>query len=538
MSRLTLPELSPSGPSEVTLGGLFGLLSTKLAFNVRAYGAVGDGASHPLSTRFATLAAAQAVYPFAVALTDELDWCGWQAAINAAFAAGGAGVTAFAGTYLINEPLSFVNMFGVHACGAGRASKDTPAVTLRWTGAAGGTLINANGLAFALFERLGFFGDNATPWSDNTQTGVSGLGNPTYHGSFEVGFTDCFFQNFGVAVNLGTSSDQADTWSFTRTRFYIGPTSTGVKINSYNSLEIRFFATSFVGGSTLTSSKGVDLRQGSIYMYGCQTGNLDHGINIGTGPTFASSTVVGHHSEGDNYALYTESAGTHQKAWPLNVHGLYVYHSLLGSLYLANADWQYDIHGLFTVPSGGNDSITVSVGCQEVWLWDATFGGTIKDTSGTTVILPGWYGAQGTGTRPQRSPALSVQTQATADVPIKITANGATANMMEGWYGGNAEFRVSPDGKYISAASVSGPTQFGLVGPSSQSAVKLVETSIYRQTSGVLRTTGAWGVQAVATGSRPSAATVGAGAVVFDTTLNKPVWSDGTTWRDATGTAV
>jgi hypothetical protein len=43
---------------------------------------------------------------------------------------------------------------------------------------------------------------------------------------------------------------------------------------------------------------------------------------------------------------------------------------------------------------------------------------------------------------------------------------------------------------------------------------------------------------AAATGSRPSASTAGAGAMFFDTTLVKPIWSDGTTWRDATGTAV
>ena len=43
---------------------------------------------------------------------------------------------------------------------------------------------------------------------------------------------------------------------------------------------------------------------------------------------------------------------------------------------------------------------------------------------------------------------------------------------------------------------------------------------------------------AVATGSRPSASTVGAGGMIFDTTLAKPIWSDGTNWKDATGTTV
>lgn len=43
---------------------------------------------------------------------------------------------------------------------------------------------------------------------------------------------------------------------------------------------------------------------------------------------------------------------------------------------------------------------------------------------------------------------------------------------------------------------------------------------------------------AVATGSRPAAATAGAGAMVFDTTLGKPIWSTGSAWVDATGATV
>lgn len=40
------------------------------------------------------------------------------------------------------------------------------------------------------------------------------------------------------------------------------------------------------------------------------------------------------------------------------------------------------------------------------------------------------------------------------------------------------------------------------------------------------------------TASRPAAGTVGAGAQFYDTTLSKPIWSDGTDWRDAAGTVV
>lgn len=41
-----------------------------------------------------------------------------------------------------------------------------------------------------------------------------------------------------------------------------------------------------------------------------------------------------------------------------------------------------------------------------------------------------------------------------------------------------------------------------------------------------------------ATGARPTASTVGVGAMWYDSTLSKPIFSDGTVWRDAEGTAV
>ncbi|MBN3734641.1 hypothetical protein [Burkholderia sp. Tr-20390] len=50
--------------------------------NIRDFGAIGDGNSHPISTKFSTLAMAQVVYPEAVALTDEIDWCAAQRCAN------------------------------------------------------------------------------------------------------------------------------------------------------------------------------------------------------------------------------------------------------------------------------------------------------------------------------------------------------------------------------------------------------------------------------------------------------------------------
>ena len=51
--------------------------------DARWFGFVGDGASHPLSNYYGTLAAAQAVYPWALSLGDEVDGMAMQAAIYA-----------------------------------------------------------------------------------------------------------------------------------------------------------------------------------------------------------------------------------------------------------------------------------------------------------------------------------------------------------------------------------------------------------------------------------------------------------------------
>jgi hypothetical protein len=70
------------------------------------------------------------------------------------------------------------------------------------------------------------------------------------------------------------------------------------------------------------------------------------------------------------------------------------------------------------------------------------------------------------------------------------------------------------------------------------------ETNLYRMTSGGLKTDGVLHVGGVlrpgvyTTALRPTAATAGVGGMVYDSTLSKPVWSDGTAWRDATGTVV
>jgi hypothetical protein len=73
----------------------------------KQFGAIADGVSHPLSERFGSLAAAQAVYPHAAALTDEIDWAAFQAAINFCAASGRAKMLTDNGdsVFIINKSL-------------------------------------------------------------------------------------------------------------------------------------------------------------------------------------------------------------------------------------------------------------------------------------------------------------------------------------------------------------------------------------------------------------------------------------------------
>lgn len=90
--------------------------------NIMDYGAIGDGNSHPLSSVYSTLAAAQAVYSFADSLTNEIDYCAIQKAINTGIPNVYVPWTTAGGIYVINKYLTipytlygregFVRIFG------------------------------------------------------------------------------------------------------------------------------------------------------------------------------------------------------------------------------------------------------------------------------------------------------------------------------------------------------------------------------------------------------------------------------------------
>lgn len=88
--------------------------------SIKDWGAIGDGASHPLSERFSSLALAQMVYPHVIALTDEIDWAATQGALNhmktksiAGYIGGGLAY-APAGSYILNRKVLIPEKCGLN----------------------------------------------------------------------------------------------------------------------------------------------------------------------------------------------------------------------------------------------------------------------------------------------------------------------------------------------------------------------------------------------------------------------------------------
>lgn len=110
------PGMAGSRGQQVGIG-IDGAPVWQQTYNVKLFGAIGDGTLHPLSERYATLAEAQSVYPAATALTESIDRHATQLAVDTANAAGGGVVEVPLGIYLI--PVSIKMKSKVTLRGAG-----------------------------------------------------------------------------------------------------------------------------------------------------------------------------------------------------------------------------------------------------------------------------------------------------------------------------------------------------------------------------------------------------------------------------------
>jgi len=106
-----------AGPATLSVGQRLGL-----SVYAEDFGAIGDGALHPLSERFSTLAAAQAIYPRATSLADQIDWCAIQAAVDT-----GRPVNLGRRTYRVNRSIVTDPAVPLHIDGQG--SRDSVITT-------------------------------------------------------------------------------------------------------------------------------------------------------------------------------------------------------------------------------------------------------------------------------------------------------------------------------------------------------------------------------------------------------------------------
>ena len=180
---------------------------------IRPDGAIGDGASHPLSERFATLEDAQAVYPHAAALTDEIDWCALQGAIAAATAQGSGAVhVPNRGTpYVLNRSLTLNPN-----CVTMRGDGASLAFGALQSGESAVVFDGSDGPQYGhdrhVFEGFELIGPGAQPTDTNGlvfRAGVDAM-------SSRAQVRDCVVRGFGNAVTFG---DRAYLISFAHSSF-------------------------------------------------------------------------------------------------------------------------------------------------------------------------------------------------------------------------------------------------------------------------------------------------------------------------------
>jgi hypothetical protein len=210
-----------------------------------------DGASHPLSGIYGTLGAAQAVYPHAAALTDELAGIALQAAINDLPAAGGT-ITAPSGVALFNTRVdwgyhcTFRGVWGGQQEGTGGASNY--GTEFRWNGATNSTLwriFDKQNVHLDGFVLHGGSIAGCTALLIDSDNGGGGAIVTTHqihveHFSIEfVGVADSASAGQdGIGISIGTSGVTAyQSDGVTINDFSILTTAVMIKVNSGNAMD-------------------------------------------------------------------------------------------------------------------------------------------------------------------------------------------------------------------------------------------------------------------------------------------------------------
>jgi parallel beta-helix repeat protein len=160
-------NLSPATPGQIPYirrDGTWGVETPNVTIDITRppYNAIGDGSYHALSERYATLSAAQVDYPFATALSDQIDWCALQKAVNDANTAGGGVIFCKRKTFILQKQIQWASR--VHLVGVSDARTFTQGTSV--------------GTVFTNVSNV-LVGTTATANTTNTSTTLSSISNFT-----------------------------------------------------------------------------------------------------------------------------------------------------------------------------------------------------------------------------------------------------------------------------------------------------------------------------------------------------------------------
>lgn len=498
--------------------------------------ACGNGASKPLSNYYGTLAAAQVDYPHATALTNELDWAIRQAAIDAAEARANAlpatglstnngGATVFFpdGHYVDNVGLTVqhdgirligqsehgtVNYFNVGSTVDGitwQTLEPGPGGHTRGAEIAQMTLV-ATTRHTSVRDLL-----RAQTPSKFTARQVTFDGGARYGLNLDQGLdttTDhCRFVTNNLAgLRIGASTSTATSHTDDGSYFHRTNQGPGADIDCLGATFTGsiFESNGELAGATRTSAHGILVRRGNV-------------------------TLVGPYFE--NNAAWDVKAGT--DAATATVSGTVItitnFSSRTGSFSLAS-------------PDGGH------VFLDQYVIAASFLGGGYDVRNGPLRIHPSATDVNGIGMR--WGPNLPVMSDG-SDIMTKphVALMGLNPVTAERYFLGRidarlrrayaTEFIESPIGtNALPGTYGAGDRDTGLWWSlANQLSVVAGAAHVFAFNATANRSIAPLRIPAYASTARP-AATIGVGAMILDSTLNKPLWSDGTNWRDATGTVV
>jgi hypothetical protein len=348
--------------------------------NVSQFGAICDGQSHPLRQKFATLAAAKAVYPFVTSLNQEIDYASLKLASNTAFGADAAehgtsnpqaniplyipqGVC-----YLGNDTWTIRKASGIRIEGAAPT-----ATTIK----ANGTVLAFDGLWYSQIGNLGI-----ATLSASTVAALDIDGNVPSHPYGTFGVQANTFPNLlvnggggshAVAVcRQGGSGGQCSEMTFINPHFLNASFAVYYQ-NGFNAID-----NVFIGGDIQNyTTNGIYLVAGSVKFLGTSFESTTGYTQILNGGCDIQASAAG---AGDSILAYgnrTESLCFYNGAWsqPADIRGLThrpgigkwaaSTHYALNSTVIANGK-------LFRATTGG-----ISGGSQPVW----SASGTVTDGS-------------------------------------------------------------------------------------------------------------------------------------------------------------